>query len=115
MCINLIDANISNGVRVIGNCAFERCGSLTKIIIPSSVEEIGVGAFDECRNLKEVYCLAKIPPKIMSYFSDKYNLFDHNAPGRKIYVPKESVYLYVKAPMWKIYASILLAMTLTMI
>jgi hypothetical protein len=38
----------------IGRLAFERCGSLTYIIIPSSVREIGEWAFSGCTSLTRV-------------------------------------------------------------
>jgi hypothetical protein len=33
-----------------------------------------------------------------------HDLFKNNSPGRKIYVPYESVDAYKKAPLWRIYA-----------
>ena len=74
------------------------------IVIPESIEEIGEGAFDKCSNLKEVYCKAVIPPKVKWKSGSNHDLFKNNSPGRKIYVPYESVDAYKKASLWRIYA-----------
>lgn len=103
-CVNLRDVTISNKIKYIGYCAFYECYSLAKIVIPESIEEIGGGAFDKCSNLKEVYCKAVIPPKVKWISSSNHDLFKNNSPGRKIYVPYESVDAYKKAPLWRIYA-----------
>ncbi|MBQ5899859.1 MAG: leucine-rich repeat protein, partial [Alistipes sp.] len=38
------------------------CTNLSKVLIPSSVQTIGSAAFAYCTSLKEVTCLAPIPP-----------------------------------------------------
>ena len=40
--------HIRKGVKVIGDCAFSACSSLSKIKIPNSVTNIGDRAFDFC-------------------------------------------------------------------
>lgn len=55
-CINLTSADLSvfTELESIGNYAFARCGSLEKIILPSSLKEVGMLVFYECDNLKEI-------------------------------------------------------------
>ena len=45
---------IKAGTRVICDCAFRRCDSLTSITIPYSVTSIGDSAFEDCLNLTSV-------------------------------------------------------------
>ena len=120
-CTSLTSVTISNGVTSIGNQAFAYCTSLTSVTIPDSVTSIEYGAFAytsltsvtipdrvtsigefafyECTSLTSVYCKAITPP------SGGNKMFDSNASGRKIYVPRESVEAYKAASGWRDYAS----------
>ena len=120
-CTSLTSVTISNGVTSIGNQAFAYCTSLTSVTIPDSVTSIEYGAFAytsltsvtipdrvtsigefafyECTSLTSVYCKATTPPTGSS------NMFDMNASGRKIYVPRNSVEAYQSAEYWSEYAS----------
>ncbi|MEE0865144.1 MAG: leucine-rich repeat domain-containing protein [Alistipes sp.] len=120
-CTSLTSVTISNGVTSIGNQAFAYCTSLTSVTIPDSVTSIEYGAFAytsltsvtipdrvtsigefafyECTSLTSVYCKATTPPTGSS------NMFDMNASGRKIYVPRESVEAYQSTSYWDEYAS----------
>lgn len=44
--------------------AFDKCSTLTSIILPSGVQSIGVGAFRDCENLTEIFLLGTTPPSI---------------------------------------------------
>ncbi|KAL3937220.1 MAG: hypothetical protein SGBAC_007628 [Bacillariaceae sp.] len=50
----LVQVNLSEGLSSIGEAAFQRCVSLRKLKIPSTVKAIGDYAMDDCRALKEV-------------------------------------------------------------
>ena len=88
-----------DSITSIGYQAFQACTSLTSVTIPDSVTSIGYYAFDGCTSLKEVYCKPITPPAGDSY------MFDSNASGRKIYVPRNSVEAYKAARHWRGYAS----------
>ena len=86
-------------VTSIGYEAFYDCTSLTSVTIPDSVTSIGWYAFSDCTSLTSVYCKATTPP------SGGDGMFDSNASGRKIYVPRESVEAYKAKLYWRDYAS----------
>ena len=98
---------IPEGVTDIMSNAFLGCQGLTTITIPSSVtgkrSYIGQNAFYQCYNLKEVIVYAVDPPDLTD------NVFDLNAPGRKIKVPAESLQAYKTAPGWSQYADDIIA------
>ena len=98
-CTSLTSVTIGNGVTSIGDYAFSGCTSLTSITIPDSVTSIGDCAFVDCYSLKEVYCKPTTPP------TGDSSMFERNASGRKIYVPRNSVEAYISASGWKTYAS----------
>ena len=49
---------------------FEDCTSLTSITIPKSVTEVSNGHFKGCTSLKEVTCLAQVPPLGLGSFDN---------------------------------------------
>ena len=46
--------SVKEGTRIICDCAFSGCDSLSEIVIPSSVTSIGKGAFSGCDSLSEI-------------------------------------------------------------
>lgn len=48
------EITVEEGVRQINNNAFENCKTLTKIILPDTVDTICDNAFNECENLREL-------------------------------------------------------------
>ena len=53
-CGSLTQITIPSTVRVIEGYAFYQCNSLTEVVLPEGVESIGYGAFEICRALKSV-------------------------------------------------------------
>ena len=50
----ITSVTIENGIKTIGEAAFEGCTGLTEIVIPDSVTEIGENAFKDCTGLISV-------------------------------------------------------------
>lgn len=68
------------------------------VTIPGTVEDI-TGAFSNCEDLKQLTCLAVIPPAAEdNTFSDK--LFSNN-PKLTLHVPAGTETLYEQAPGWR--------------
>ena len=95
----LTEYTIPDRVTSIEDEAFAWCKWLTSVTIPDSVTEIGYEAFRYCSSLRKVYCKPTTPPM------GSYNMFDNNASGRTICVPRNSVEAYKAASGWSDYAS----------
>ena len=98
-CQRLKNITIPNSITSIKELTFFDCESLTSITIHEGITSIEFSAFKGCKSLKKVYCKPTIPPA-----GDTF-MFEENAPGRKIYVPRASVDAYKRAPHWDYYAS----------
>ena len=69
--------SIREGVKVIGDRAFEWCRSINRIDIPDSVTNIGNNAFYGCRsltNIKIPNCVTNIEDKVFAYCSSLSNI-----------------------------------------
>jgi len=84
-CSNLVNVILSDTLDNIPDSTFMDCSKIEKIVIPHNVQSIGDSAFLRCEKLTSVVCLATVPP-ILGPAS-----FNHNAAGRKIYVPSDSL------------------------
>ena len=103
-CSSLTSVTILDSVTTIGDYAFHYCSSLTSVTIPDSVTSIRAGAFSDCLSLTSVYCKPTTPPTV-----GYNNIFNYNASGRKIYVPRNSVETYKTAVYWSEYADSIVA------
>ena len=98
-CSSLTSVTIPNSVTEIGEAAFYGCSSLTSVTIPDSVTEIGWYAFEYCSSLRSIYLTPTTPPQ------GGGSMFNYNATGRKIYVPRASESAYEAAGYWRDYAA----------
>ena len=98
-CSRLTSIEIPDSVTSIGGNAFQYCSGLISIQIPNSVTSIGSSAFRYCSSLILVYVKSTTPPILDGY------VFNSNASGRKIYVPRASLNAYKTAEGWSKYAS----------
>ena len=92
---NFTKLTIGDNITSIGNYTFYNCRSLTSVTIPDCVTKIGVSAFQDCTSLTSAYCKPITPPDWGS------NMFENNASGFKIYVPRNAVDAYKRS--WRLY------------
>ena len=72
--------DLPNGLKNIGDRAFEDCSNLTSITIPSSVTNIGIGAFSGCSNLTSVTIPNNVTSIEQAAFSDCTSLTSITIP-----------------------------------
>ena len=95
----------------IGNNAFRKQSLLRFAILPTTIEEIGDGAFSDCKNLRQVNCLATVPP-VLGKDAFKLNAINGKefTPLQEtliLLVPETSVEAYKNAPGWKEFKNII--------
>lgn len=90
---------IPEGVKGIGTAnaqdgAFQSCGLLETVFIPSSLTRIEAYGFNNCQSLREIYCKATTPPEATGWaiFID--------LTGIDLIVPEESVDAYNQTTPW---------------
>lgn len=92
---SLFDLARTTGYTEIPRWSFEDLSSLTKIIMPSSIERICTNAFYGCGSLSEIVCYATVPPVLES------GAFNNIPSGLIVRVPSSSLLLYTKSEGWQ--------------
>ena len=90
--------NIPNTVTTIEEYAFSYCQSLESAIIGSGLKSIGTYAFLDCIALASITCKAVTPPVCAS--DAVFKGVDKTIP---LYVPKNSVEVYIRTEAWKLF------------
>lgn len=90
---SLIDLGRTSGFSEIPSYCFEGMSPLTKVVLPSCINNIGHGAFDGCEYLSEINCYALNPPSLMSNSSIP--------SGILVRVPSDAIDLYLTNEEWK--------------
>lgn len=101
-CKNLKEILIPKGTQTIGYAAFYECNSLEKVTIPASVTAVN-NAFTYCKNLKEVTCLALVPPQVRDE-NPFYGGMDMSK--RTLYVPTFVLNAYKQTRGWDTFTNI---------
>ena len=91
----LIDLARTTGYTEVPSWAFEYSSSLSRIVLPASVEHIGYCSFYYCESLSELVCYADYPPTVGN------NAFYGVPEGLVVRVPSSSMSLYIEADGWK--------------
>lgn len=102
----LASINIPAGLSTLKATVFSGQSRLVSVTIPSNITSIEASVFEDCTRLKYVYVESSVPASI-SYSG--LDIFNNNAPGRKIIVPSASVQAYKTATGWSDYASDIIA------
>ena len=100
---------IGNSVKVIDEYCFQYSSSLKKAVLGSSVDSLALKAFYDCPALKDVTCLAPVPPHMYAYYS-------FGTYSGKLTVSAGSLEAYRNDPNWgrfSYFETLTLAQTLT--
>jgi hypothetical protein len=99
---------IQEGVKSIGDHAFQYCFEMKKLELPSTLEHIGEHAFGSCGTLQEVVCYVKTPFDINSnvFEVEDYEQGGVNPPTATLYVPFGAKLKYQAAAGWKVFSKI---------
>lgn len=81
-------------IKEIGTFCFYGLDDLTSVVIPASVTKLGKGVFAHDTGLKEITCLAPIPPETNA------ELLYESSSIKKVYVPAMSAAAYQKTKGW---------------
>lgn len=95
--VRLKEANIPEGVRVIGQSAFRECWGITKVTLPSTMDSIAELAFYYTTDIDTVICYAVNPPTL--HDPHAFDVFWYNAEA-KLFVPAQSVQAYKTTDDW---------------
>lgn len=95
---NIVEYTIEEGVTAIGSRAFFGCHDLHTLTIPANVTKIGEYAFSGS-NIFDLYCHCDTPP------AGGYGMFNYNSSQLNIYVPYQSMNLYLSTEYWRDYSS----------
>ena len=102
----VIDLSRTAGFNEVPEWSFEYMDSLTKVVLPASIEKIGLYAFAECRSLSELICYAPTPP-VLDKHAFGYEKEQEDTlsimPNLIIKVPAASLPLYQAADVWEQY------------
>ncbi len=74
---------LPEGIKAIGNYAFNRCAGISRVIIPDGVESIGAYAFAGCKDLKEI----RIPDSVKEIGERAFC----STPLTSLCIPSESI------------------------
>lgn len=94
-CNSLKSIVLPEKLKSFGIQTFQGCDKLLSVTIPESVSEIGQNAFSGCKSLTSITCYALTPPTLSSY---RFYDFNYDIP---LYVPDESIGVYVNTEQWK--------------
>lgn len=96
-CPEISEITMEDQVETIAGYAFAECPQLKSITLSARLRNIsGYNAFLGSRNLETIYMRAPIPP---AYSDDQMEDF----PKLTIYVPQQSLDLYMTSPDWKLW------------
>ena len=85
---------IPDGVTLVGEGAFQTCESLESMFLPSTLQKIEAYGFNGCQQLREIYCLAAIPPEATGW------AIFLGLSGIDLLVPEESMDEYGEVTPW---------------
>ena len=99
--LNYLDLSRTDGLKELysDDECFRGATQLQTLLLPASLETLGSYAFTDIPVLESVTCYATTPPKLS--VSGSRHAFSGASPALTVYVPAESLPLYVEADGWK--------------
>lgn len=95
-CDSLAHIEFNEGLESLGKEAFGHCGALTEITLPTTLDYCYY-PFYYCNEIKEVTCLALLPPTLEYNYDILYNVNKENCV---LYVPEWTIHKYKLAVGW---------------
>lgn len=83
----ITDDEVQYTVVAIGNSTFEKCYSLTEVVLPNTLVSIGKSAFSYCQNLKAITLPASLEEIGAYAFSFCTKLTKVTIPGKVVVIP----------------------------
>ena len=90
-----LDVSRTTGLSTTSYDGYDRGYTLTTLLLPATVSTIGYNTFNNFTALRSITCYAATPPKVES------NGFSGVPTDATVYVPAESLPLYMEADVWK--------------
>ena len=90
-----LDVSRTTGLSTTSYDGYDRGYTLTTLLLPATVSTIGYNTFNNFTALRSITCYAATPPKVES------NGFAGVPTDATVYVPAESLPLYMEADVWK--------------
>lgn len=125
MCTGLRKVTFGKGVRQLRDGAFSDCPLIETIILPKSIVGINSACFESCADIKSIYSLSPVPPRIdadsMNDATDHRSAtasdesvtdktvhpFKSTDPSTPVYVPVGSADAYRQAWIWSKFTNII--------
>ena len=93
--LTYLDVSRTTGLSTTSYDGYDRGYTLTTLLLPATVSTIGYNTFNNFTALRSITCYAATPPKVES------NGFAGVPTDAAVYVPAESLPLYMEADVWK--------------
>ena len=93
--LTYLDVSRTTGLSTTSYDGYDRGYTLTTLLLPATVSTIGYNTFNNFTALRSITCYAATPPKVES------NGFSGVPTDATVYVPAESLPLYMEADVWK--------------
>ena len=90
-----LDVSRTTGLSTTSYDGYDRGYTLTTLLLPATVSTIGYNTFNNFTALRSITCYAATPPKVEN------NAFYNVPTDATVYVPAESLPLYMEADVWK--------------
>ncbi|MBP3290555.1 MAG: leucine-rich repeat domain-containing protein [Alistipes sp.] len=85
------EATIAEGVTVVGNRTFRKCGDLETVVLPSSLTEIGPAVFQSCGKLSSIVLPASVQTIGEGAFAECVSLSSINIPAGVTRIEKDAL------------------------